>query len=354
MNHPTQLEQSDGYQAARLTLLGLPPELRDHILSFALVETIKWERRHKSHCASGPRTSTEIEYPPFLLEETRDRTRHCRCIARSSLDVLIVSRQLYAEGAHIFWTKNTFCFKSMAEFSRTVGRTLRPGTRKMIRHISLVGYGASSPSEPNAFDGFWASMLQCTGLRTLELDPNTVSARGSRQGGSPCILGHFLRMKTELPHLRSVRWVCAGSFWTSVGNPLQFGLHPMSPQTAIWETTKTVDVQALEAEADVQRSKRDFENFAARVGRALQAKILEMVFGVQSSEPKPLPGGDNDSNDQEAWRLEDGSVATLRFYGLPLSRGDARRENKRRNEEDEFGVERPGLSRKRFKDVWGI
>ncbi|ROW13169.1 hypothetical protein VPNG_04879 [Cytospora leucostoma] len=187
----------------------------------------------------------------------------------------------------------------------------------MIRHMSLVGYGASSPLKASVFDRFWSFLLQCTGLRTLELDPNTVSARETRQWESTCILGHFLRMKTELPHLESVKWVYAGSFWISVGNPLQFGLYPVLPQIRIWETAKTVNFKALESEADVLRSKRDFENFAARMGRALQARISEMVFGVQSSVPNPLPGMYNGSHGQEAFKLEDGSVATLRLHGLP-------------------------------------
>lgn len=322
----------------KLTLLGLPRELRDLIFEVTLVETIRWDRRHRYDCSHCPRTSLELEYPSFNTTHRPGSRHYCRCRIRSSLNLLLVSRQVNAEAAQVFWKKNTFCFMSMAEFGHDIGEALRPEYREMIRHISFVDHSPSASEESPVFRSFWDALLRCTGLRTLELFFTSVSAQGL---SSQKRCEQFLRMKTELAHLKSVKWICFGPLSISTTLP-----HPVYPELIYWETTKEINLEALKDEDDVERDNREFcVVFVKRVTDAMDAHIFEETPGASSLDPelgklcKCFPNGLNDQHDKEKIDMEDGSVAVVRFYGLPLSLETLTHNARLRGEEEQTGLE---------------
>lgn len=301
-----------------LTLLGLPSEIRELIFEATLVETIKWDRRHRYDCFDCPRTSQELEYPTFHSNQLPGCRHYCKCRTRTSLNLLLVNRQVNAETAPVFWKKNTFCFMSMTEFAHDIGDRLRPEYREIIRHISFVDYSPARSLGPPVFRRFWDALLRCTGLRTLELSDASIAAEGlsSQERCRP-----FLRMGSELASLRSVKWLCYGplSIVTTVK-------HPIYPEMIYWETTKEIDLEALKDEDDVERSNREFKvNFVKRVKDAMDANIFEEAPGAIQADPelgkliKCFPHGLNDRHNKEVLDLGDDGVADVRFYGLPLS-----------------------------------
>ncbi|KUI69061.1 hypothetical protein VM1G_04316 [Cytospora mali] len=324
----THLKQLiDHVEPNKPTLLSLPQELRDHIFELILVEPMRWGRRHKHDCPRCPRTSHELESPLFLDDQRSDSNHQCRCHSRSALNLLLVNHQIHAEAALTFWRMNKLCFRSMTEFNHDVGKVLRPECRKLLQHISFVDRETVfSIRQP--FDKFWNTLLQCTGLRTLELSFKPTTSRLVRKD----IYKYVLRMKAELPNLRSVKWIYIGSFIVSLNHPNHdFNGHHGTTggperdlHMAWWQTTKEVDLETLKDEEDVKRSNREFTgDFLRLVRRAMDAKILQKSPRCDLANCprhfKYLPDGLNDRHNEAILEIEDGSVATVRFYGLPLS-----------------------------------
>ncbi|KUI61659.1 hypothetical protein VP1G_11308 [Cytospora mali] len=295
----------DYVEPEKPSLLSLPQELRDHIFELILVEPMRWGRRHKHDCPRCPRTSHELESPLFLDDRRSDSDHQCRCHARSALNLLLVNRQIHAEAALTFWRTNKFCFRSMTEFNHDVGKVLRPECRKSIHHVSFVDRETVfSIRQP--FDKFWNTLLQCTGLRTLELSFKPTTSHLVRQD----IYKYIIRMRAPQPEV--------------VQMDLYRLLHKRDLYMAWWQTTKEVDLETLDDEEYVKRSHREFTGkFLRLVRRAMDVQILQKSPRCDLSNCprhfKYLPAGLNDRHNEELLEIEDGSVATVRFYGLPLS-----------------------------------
>lgn len=336
----------------KLTLLGLPREMRDRIFEVALVETIRWERRHKYNCPHCPRTSHELEYPTFQVEHRPSSIHYCRCYVRSSLNLLLVNRQVNAEAARIFWKNNTFCFKSMTEFSHDLGEALRPEYREMIQHISF-GDHSCWVSKTQVFEDFWNTLLRCTGLRTLELHFNAITAPMLSSQES---CRYFLRMKTELANLKSVKWLCYGPLMIDMIHPMPEVNGPNAsdieakpriyPDLIYWETTKEVDLERLNNDEDVERNNTAFaRDFINLLTRAMDTYLFEESPTAIRLHPeyrklcKCLPDGLNDRDNERTLDMEDASVATVWFYGIPLSRETVMHNAKLRGEDEQTGLE---------------
>lgn len=312
-----------GIKTRKTNFMDLSRELRDNIYEFALIETDKWDRRHKYNCSHCPRFRNEIETPLFLTGNWQG----CRCRARTSLNLLLVNRQVNAEAAPIFWKNNTFCFTSMLQLTRDIGRTLRPENREMIRNISFIDHTDTLVNKYEC-QRFWDTLMQCTGLRELEFHFVTSIGLLTREDRK-----NFYRLKKKLPSLEKVRWVINGPliFLSMDSGPVLEGISTEYKPTwhhdpAWWEVKQEVDLAALKGENDVLRShKRLTKSFAQLVEEAMSARSFGKVPISARLAPgqrklfKCLSDDLSDRNQEQELKLKDGQVATVRYYGLPLS-----------------------------------
>ncbi|KAL1900515.1 hypothetical protein Sste5346_002236 [Sporothrix stenoceras] len=163
----------------------LPWELRQRIYELSLIELPRWEKLHNPDC--------------ILIATDLHSAATAR---RHSLDVLLANRQVYREAAPVLWSRNVFCFHRIEHFTEGVGKNLRTAHRLMLRHVSILLYTNDSVSNRNHMNhnqtnlnAMWDTILQCNGLRTLEVSH---TACGNQ-------LDHFTRMRKQLPQLQSFR-----------------------------------------------------------------------------------------------------------------------------------------------------
>lgn len=163
-------------QHALRGFLGLIPELRNIIYHLVLVDSQPlWYRRHKASCALCPRDSTTWEHPPWATWQFPGQSRPttidcCRCAVRDGLGLLLVNRQIHNEAAPIFWANNTHCFGDIYHFLRDVGENMRPASRALIRHLSIVTFDRAKSTTADRRLDLWSTLSQCRDLETLEVD----------------------------------------------------------------------------------------------------------------------------------------------------------------------------------------
>ncbi|KAI1130566.1 hypothetical protein F5Y10DRAFT_289232 [Nemania abortiva] len=161
----------------------LPPELRNIVYKYVLVGPPMWERPHSADCC---RCTPNACRPIHDCQRRLKRVLSCRCRVREGTSLLRVNKAIHAEASHIFWTKNTFCFISSSEFIAHVSGRLRPEHRSLLRHIYIIGpirpswlYSSLTSTWFNWEQGYeklWfeTTIRQCTGLRTLAIDIDSV------------------------------------------------------------------------------------------------------------------------------------------------------------------------------------
>ncbi|KAI0107501.1 hypothetical protein GGR51DRAFT_515726 [Nemania sp. FL0031] len=173
------LEQS--YPLSSLGHLAiLPPELRNIIYEFVLVDPPKWERPHK-RCPHGLQNG----YLAHICQLPFKQYSSCRGRVREGISLLRVNKGLHTEASPIFWSQNIFCFLSGDEFIKCVGTYLRSDYRSLLRHIRIIRIGPTR--NYSGIPSWWTrdpdyekkpfeiTIRQCTGLRTLGIDINLVT-----------------------------------------------------------------------------------------------------------------------------------------------------------------------------------
>ncbi|CAK7214281.1 hypothetical protein SEUCBS140593_002132 [Sporothrix eucalyptigena] len=183
----------------------LPWEIRKRIYELSLVELPKWEKIHQPDCDLIAHDLHTCERPPFIDKSIiYTPLSGCRCAKRHSLNVLLANRQVHREAAPVFWSRNTFCFTRASDLTEEIGTKLRPAHRLLLRHIVLMIYGCDSL--PNKFpsnfqkptvDNMWDTILQCSGLKTLELSYNAFTERFDDIG----------RIRKQLPDLELLNMI---------------------------------------------------------------------------------------------------------------------------------------------------
>ncbi|CAK7214011.1 hypothetical protein SCUCBS95973_001995 [Sporothrix curviconia] len=169
-----------GLQALRLRVepspgkgfFRLPWEIRHRIYELSLIELPKWEKLHS------------CERPPFINRSILyTALPRCDCAKRHSLNLLLANRQVNNEAAAVFWSRNVFCFTRASDLTDNIGKHLRPRYRLMLRHLVLLLYTCDSLPNKTPYnvvmqtvDDMWNVILQCNGLRTLDLNHHVFSA----------------------------------------------------------------------------------------------------------------------------------------------------------------------------------
>ena len=191
----------------------LPPEIRNMIYALVVCEPPKWKRPHffdrRLHILKEPLEDNYSQAPFIEL---------CRSRSRKHMRLLSASKAVYAEASYIFWTTNTFCFFSGADFIYAVGSCLEPKRRRLLQHINIVGtiqYNGDGVNNGNWRDWepeynvegpFEKTIRQCTGLRTLGIDVNSVSPHTSTPPSIPRkyaqVLSRMLQPQVNVSFLR--------------------------------------------------------------------------------------------------------------------------------------------------------
>lgn len=319
--------------------LRLPREVRDMVYIYALVQPIKWKRRHQLDCQLCPRTCDTFEQALC----TYGTAQPCGCIKRTGLNLLLANRQIHQEAAPIFWSKNAHCFTQSSvvyhgapqpELIRDVGQTLRPEYRLLLRHLSVtidrwtllampINPISMSPAQREKALGVWQVILQCAGLQRLEIHP--CFAVPGWQEAEP--YSQLVDTHTILPNLKSFSWQIATLVqveentteedWS--GFPVRYPLPCL--------TTLPVCLDTLNTYQAVRQAMRDFEtNFLVHLNYAVETQLLGLSdeqallpFSRLKEHSYRLRGGLNDRNKSIVLHLRDKTDITVELLGLPIS-----------------------------------
>ncbi|SPO06357.1 uncharacterized protein DNG_09046 [Cephalotrichum gorgonifer] len=134
-------------------------------------------------------------------------TPSCPCAKRQGIWLLGTCKQIHEEASPIFWAQNAFLFRTKRQFLSGVIWNLSAGMRKWIRHVVIVPHEARTnisrlsqeldvDEAPDAKPGhLWEGILQCSGLRTLQI------YLGYTEGQAH----HIKKIPHQLPKLESIR-----------------------------------------------------------------------------------------------------------------------------------------------------
>ncbi|KAK8130459.1 hypothetical protein PG999_002839 [Apiospora kogelbergensis] len=173
----------------------LPPEIRDLIYEFVLVEPPKYERHHIATCPWAAKTSVYMEPPPFAVEELNGPGQTCHCSNRKHLAILLVNRQIHSEGSCVLWEKNVFSFCLVDSFNTWCAR-IGDAQRSLLRYIAIyprLGCDVAESSQRSMDAQLLPNLLKCTGLRNLDLGPQQLPD------------GFVETLARQLPHLKRLR-----------------------------------------------------------------------------------------------------------------------------------------------------
>ncbi|KAH8881907.1 hypothetical protein GQ53DRAFT_466187 [Thozetella sp. PMI_491] len=352
------LEQASFTRRPR-QFLTLPRELRDEIYLLALVEPAKWDRQHRPLCQYFPKRHDETTACALVPDDYRQKGG-CDCFRRAPLTLLLANRHVYEEAAPLFWSRNTFCWSDVPNFYREVGSILRPGYRRLIRHISLLDIRELHESRDSRvymcedmgqWELLWGALGQCTALRTLEISPGRVAEYLEKR--SPALgqqAAPGLETLEKLVHLERVVWCNTKRYHLGRVDPfygnkrLRRSVLVQTRQPAILEhlvdsTTTLHDLRQLQTIFQIHC---EFAIETQLLGR--QENLFRMPF--QSSEPgfvlQPQMIG---KRRFFLVRLRDGTLTRIKFHGLPLGAEEFNRQTKiRKKLERQVRVEAARIS----------
>jgi len=169
------MSQSD---TASFPFMKLPPELREKVYRYHLVlpEPIKPTKpsqttfvyQHINSCPLSQHTQTSIPY-----QDRVDRTGKLRCkdpftgierqlpLPESVLAILLVSRQICSEAAHIYYRLNHFIFTNVGFMHDFILKT-----NKRYRDLAELSFAFSSIDALTAF----TKLMDCQYLKKLHID----------------------------------------------------------------------------------------------------------------------------------------------------------------------------------------
>ncbi|KAH8912411.1 hypothetical protein BR93DRAFT_922372 [Coniochaeta sp. PMI_546] len=357
----------------RKGFLGLPRELRDTIYNMVLIESCRWERRHSSLCDLCPRDTGTFERPVF------DDGSSCKCRLRRNMGLLLANRQIHRETAPIFWSQNVFHFDTAADFAESVGSTLRREYVELLQHVSIVRVAwqdyqydwftrQERPRRDSGGSAMWPVLFRCTGLKYIEIGvDNVYRAPGLDDGNHDCT-SFIPKLRAELPHLRELALTTILVYdvnpKTSRVDPRMgwWDAPPMKERHLLYaKAQKPLELEEIITADDAKEAVRAFKtNFAVHIKFAMETTLLgvnENDFSTDPTEPYvsgyALANDLNDSSTLHALKLRDGTVATVRLLGLPISQQTRIRHVKERWKEDarRKSAGKPTVWEEKYKSV---
>lgn len=356
---PTTLTIRTQYDQARpkkLGLLYLPEEIQSIIYEYLLVErTSLWDKKHEIDCRNKVTAPGQFEIPPFVHNEILSALPHltndhsgfkarvaCKCSKRKSLGLMRTCKIIREISAPIFWSKNIFCFRDAGKLVANLN-ALRPCYRELIREVSFLepecddipALNASSKANKSA--ALWSAIKKCAGLRRLELPADCIKPQGVD------FAQHLNDLARNMPYLDTLDLsylvgYSDSTLWLTCQYPqmcrLTF-LHssrsvPLRPEWKIEDDeylelvrTSEEDDQLFWNRSMVQKLHSDLHlNFRVHVDthvrlRIMKLSIWELRRGIRSLY---LPPDLHEHDSTRRIRLPTGKIATIRFYGLPVSK----------------------------------
>lgn len=357
----------------RKGFLGLPREIRDIIYDMVLMEPPLWERRHRPLCKQCPRDTDTFEHPLFDFASD-DR---CDCSIRCNTGLLGVNRQIHAETAPLFWSKNVFCFDRPEDFTVSVGADLRPEYRDLLQHVSILGttwehnqeswdpdYRHRLPDGQDAeakAQAVWETLFMCRGLKTLEMGLEEILC--TRTHFPYDTTGYIALLREKLPQLDEFVlariWMYDVNPKTS-GNVYWWTVSPMRHRHLLYvKAQKPLDLSGITSAAEAKEAFRGFRtNFMVHVKFALETTLLGIDENdFSTGEPQEggykCPGGMDDRSKFHDLELRDGSSARVMLLGLPISQQTRISHVKERWREDarRKAAGKPTMWEEKFKKV---
>lgn len=160
------------------TFLDLPPEIRDLIYELVLVEAPRYQRRHTATC-KWPSFGSSYEEGGYVDRSKSSPCvgphppKFCLCAKRRHLAILSANRQIYKEASYILWARNFFSFDTVSNFNQWFA-DISATKRSIIWHIAIYCVQTILFHDRVALDmdeQFLPNLIQCTGLRRLDLGP---------------------------------------------------------------------------------------------------------------------------------------------------------------------------------------
>ncbi|WQF79415.1 hypothetical protein CDEST_04429 [Colletotrichum destructivum] len=347
----------------------LPREVRDQIYEYSLVEPKRHGISHESGCYYKSTQSLLWEAPAFLLKNVmicenpyRLVTEPaCDCAKRKCVNLLLVNRQIHAEAALVFWSRNTFCFLSAFEVIVALRHNLRHQYRNLVTEICVmspadngaplhVWLDRPGPEDacPTDWPLFWHTISNCAGLRKLQISPRMIWANAER----------FARMArkrrmlefelvTLLPlYNRSLEPVeypsceCSMMHYCTIYVELSHGMYSLKGQELVpdsdelgadvkdWmDTASECFNEANEVNLHIRREYLDEEHYRRPASLHASSEDDEPWFyfftlsrgGLISQEKSEI-----------SWTSQTGNVCHVRLYGLPPSSRQASQATKER------------------------
>ncbi|TDZ17496.1 hypothetical protein Cob_v009527 [Colletotrichum orbiculare MAFF 240422] len=118
----------------------LPLEIRIMIYEYTLVDPVKrWEKKHDASCCWLTTDSKKSQPPPFatmhvwICEDpfSFETEVECECAKRKGVHLLAANRQIHAEAASIFWSRNTFYCLDVLDVIAASYAIIRPAYQRL-------------------------------------------------------------------------------------------------------------------------------------------------------------------------------------------------------------------------------
>ncbi|CAJ2504196.1 Uu.00g115900.m01.CDS01 [Anthostomella pinea] len=294
-----------------MSLTTLPRELRDLIYGFALLQPSRIRQRHKATCERSQRERGQPEQPPFIPKPlpsfrvvgSTQEPAGCGC-AKRRLDLLLVSRQIHAEAAPVFWSKSTHTFENAEMFVEDMGR-LRPEYRNLIRHICIVSMIPEPLLRHSYGDVFpifmsrvWEHVLSCKSLRTLEAPPSFVEFHADENQ----------RLGKELLYFETLTILTITCFiWPRAETRHQDTVYVPYPLE--------VPLDRIKHEEDmIELVRVGIPRHAFSINNAVHEQLLR---GSRCRPPRALQLRLCDTDNEVDVTFHDGTTVRLEFLGLP-------------------------------------
>ncbi|TQN66666.1 hypothetical protein CSHISOI_08768 [Colletotrichum shisoi] len=352
-----------------ILFLQLPREVRDQIYECSLVEPKRHDISHEADCSHKSTQSQLWEPPAFLLKNVMIRENPYRLVAESACDcdkrkcmnLLLANRQVHAEAAPVFWSRNAFCFLSAFEVCVALRHNLRYQYRNLVTEICVMSPADNGaplhvlldrPSPDNAcptdWPLFWHTISNCAGLIMLQISPRMIWASADR----------FARMARKRRML-TIDLVTLLPLYHRSPEPVEY------PSCACWmshyytiyvelshgsyyykDPDSMPDSDDLDADAkDWRYVASECFHEAGEVNRHIRREYLDERYYRRPASPHASSQDDeswlyyfnlsrggliSQEKSEMSWTSQKGNACHVRFYGLPLSGRQAMQATKER------------------------
>ncbi|KAJ0163389.1 hypothetical protein CTA2_3076 [Colletotrichum tanaceti] len=347
--------------------LQLPREVRDRIYRYSLEEPKRHEIPHAADCFLRSTNFLLWEPPAFLIKSVTicenphrlDTSSACDCDRRRCLNLLLANRQIHAEAAPVFWSRNTFCFLSAFEVIVALRHILRRQYRDLVTGICVMSPADNGAPLHVALDGedpdgdcptdwplFWHTISNCAGLRRLQISPGIIWVSAERLARVvrkrrmlEIELVSFLPLFNRNPEpVEYPSCDCSVLHYSTIYVELSHGRHSFKGRVS----TPDSDEAGADAKDWMDTASKCFEEAWDVDLHVRREYLIERYFRRSASLPAsdeddepwrylftlPRGGSINREKSEISWTSDTGNVCRLRLYGLPPSRRQARQDRK--------------------------